>query len=529
MNHDRYRRANLSATPNMMCADVSFITNVFIDRGITSDIFARDYHRGCCHDWCPHCINAKYRAMLYICNNLAIFASNTLSKTDSFPLSGALILQVLRQCRNNFCIEQKYLMKHITLDRESAMLLLQKSQYHPKMHAYIDRSAAISTMINGAIDIVNEYTFSILFRYCNIDTIGLIIAKLRKNAESMTPDIVLIKYYFLYYNINMISRDVIIYHWADLSELFPLLILESNAQTYLRDDLNLYELTPEICPLDIVDRAMSFSNMKSYKYIIHHLLHRFVIKAVACDHFNELGRLIIEKHPEYVRCLYRNSADISAPISFMGSLFLPEYDCANILFNNIHRDCNLLKYVPINMRHLIRIDDINTYINDIIYENTYISHGGNTITMMMINHNTIIGGYNLDEPNIYYTLHDVIQINNGIEFADINAAQIDAQINAVLNSGFRSIILRPINKISYDHILRLVRRNINVINMLFSEIVKTILPILYAEFWESIRAINIIMRQYNMPRDIADMIKLHYIKPTANDADVDRMLAATCE
>jgi hypothetical protein len=508
--------------PDMSCADLSFMINLFVDRGIYTHSFLQKYYSMYKHQWCPHCINAKMRTFYLVADDFSAFScddSNYVqlnigtdadlvprADTYTFPITSAQILQILKRKHNRGCINIIYLTKYVPMNHELALLLLQNTQYHSDMRTYIKFDDVVELIINSSDgecirgNIIHIY--SSVFRYTPI-IISTIIAKWR--TEMYTQDMIVQRYLFLHYCVRELPQNIIDLFSADFTELFPLLILSVRAHNYVVDVDGMYDLTPEICPLDLADKVMAYSTTATYIAAAYNKIYTFVCHSNPSAHLNDLARLIISKHPRYIRCLYAGEV---APSIFMQTISLPEYDPCQIILDNLSHTYHLLRLIPPDMRRLIPLESVNDYLHEQI-----------CISRLV--------GQTVDR---FYTVHDIIQVNCGIKFADITAAHVDECINNILTgAGYNYMRLRPINEISYEHILTLLRRNINVIHLLTKDMLKIILPRLHAEFWNVIRDIDIIMRHYVIPRDISDLVKMYYIKPTASDGDIVRMTSATAD
>jgi hypothetical protein len=509
--------------PNITCADLSFIINMLIDRGLNSGLFLNNYFNLYNHEWCSHCVNTKMRTF---CRNEYDFGAfiNSNAHMPLFPISGTKIRQLLTQYNMRGYIDIDYLLEHdVEIDREIALILMHGGQYHQTMHDLIFREDVVDMMVNGISGQLYKNISDLMIIHCDTELLSMIIAKWREYTSSELHMVTVKKYSYLYYNINLFPRAVIEMYWADIDELFPTLLVSSNISQYFKNDNPRgQKMSPNICPIDLADRIMSYSDEESYVSEAFSGFNLITKYSDSGKYMYDLMNLIIHKHPKYIRCLLisydtLDKITITMPLKHKTLLldnihveYISKDDFRRLILNNIIHDPLLLRYLPKHMRHTISIEDIDRYLHVII-------------TTINIKHDQMA---HMVCDNTYFTLFDIIQINRGITFADITDDIILIYINDVLDNPYIGQLVQPNNEISFAHIVKLLRRNINIINMLWTESIIKILPILYTEFWEGLREIDAVMRKYDVPRDVADMIRLYYVSPTANDADIAKMLIA---
>jgi hypothetical protein len=504
--------------PNIRCAEISFVVNILIDRGIISDSFLHFYYKQSNHNWCPHCVNAKLRALYYVDTDLYMFTANCSHELYSFPMSSARLMSLLKYQRAdgayNFA-DVQYLARYIQLDDELAHKLLFGGQYHPLMREFVTDDEIETQMMKRAVNYginCGGGSFPDLF---NSNVLGQLITEWHRIISAAETDAVtavadavaaanarnnIARNYSYFYYLGGGSFPVAaveLYH-DDLLRMSPIIILVSYVTAH---EINSYPADGIV----LMDHIMSFSDIDMYTCMVMHYIN-ILISQYHFVGINDIARLIVERHPRYLSSIIEKSKDASS-VSFRPPISLPEYDIVALIFGTIAHghDYMILNHLPQQYYDLVSIADVNKYIHvmaNISYEELGI--------------------------DIIFTINDIIQINCGIEFGDITEAHIKKYKHDMICNGFVYINIVPINKCSYEHIINLIRRNPNIINLLSGKHINTVLRMLYDDFWDTIRATSMIMRQYGMPHDIEDLIKMFYIKPAATNYDIVQMISVTC-
>jgi hypothetical protein len=518
----------------MNCAEISFMVNVLDDRGINHVRFLNRYYEH--HKWCSHCISMTMRRLYYVDRELEHFShshSNYNSPTHTFPMSAEQLAAIMKyrseiggkeiiiasdmtSVARSFArvsvrstdvrstIDIGYLSKYVPLTREYAIDMLQNHGiYQYEMREFVTNDELRARLVRG----IYSHLFEIDHNFPDFEdatTLGMIIAEWR--GRNMSHDDIAEQYDHFYSHVNLFPREAVEIYRADLLELFPLLVLISNMYDNVMD---VTELCAETCPLDLADRIMAYSDFESYKSMVHMCMNDFIEKYTRHDdHVNNIARLIITKHTKYLECLFdKSSAKINATSVFTPTLTLPEYNSVQLLLDNVAQNYLLLDYLPQRMYRAIGFSQIDEYI-----------------------HANIMCSYRTSDPDIIYTLFDLIQINEGIKFDDITDQHLAEYIYKILNNALDTTDLEPKNECGRKHIVEIARQNMNIINELLYDDVISIMPLLYDEFWCRMRVICKLAQKRGLPQDITDLIKMFYIKPNAADSDIARMLSATkCE
>jgi hypothetical protein len=478
------------------CADMSFMINVLTDRGMYSNRFTRIIFENIYHDWCPHCINAKMRMFYNIPYDLYSFTSSyNRNKVASFPMNVDTLVALIKHKHTsgdyNF-VDIEYLDKYIPLNREFTYVLMQKGFYHSLMAKFVTNAEIVSWLIDTPrisglkTDDANHYLN-------NVAAFGKLIERWRR--LKLTPAEIANDYSIFYCDLIVLLPEVIETYRADLTELFPIVVLIANIYNN-EHDYEVRELTLDSYPLDLIERAMAAcTKIELYVSKVGECIDTMLSKYNIDDreHINKIARLIIRKYPRYLYCVLWH--DLS-PLSYS----LPE-----LIFESLAHDPLLIQHLPKQMRRVIGYADINRFINAIICDDEGVKR----------------------DASMFCTLFDLIQINRGIRLADITADDISKYIDGLLEDRRTFIELRPKNKHSYYHIAKLIQRNVHVVNLIAETHIPQVIAILYVRFWNDIGAICKIARICGLPADVADLIKMFYIKPSAAASDIARMLAAT--
>jgi hypothetical protein len=484
--------------PNMTCAELSFMLNVLSDRGLISCHFMRNYYDKNIDSWCPHCTNTKIRMLYRAERDVYTFTSLYADITNTLQISATQFMHILKyhgECSRPTA-DMDYILKYAPLNRDFAQTLLEYGKYHTMMRQYLTADELFARILRGFINPVDRSISTIYYEFRDEFTLGALITQWRRMTRAEIID----RFLNLAYDINLFSRAIIELYWADLIELFPLLLMSSNAQFYAGMNF-VMDMMPEKCPLELMDRIMSYSTCELYVSVVIRLTNVFTYCPKPCKHLNDIARLIIQKYPRYLMCIAVTTAkDINNNINYLWApqMSLPEYNIAQLILENYPRDHRLLLYLPRNMYHTIGVAEINKLMHETFCD--ILSIGADS------------------DP--FYDLDDLIKIN-----FDTNSADIAHVLKCkILRDGVYHLNLVPKTEAAYMHIMRLIRRNVNVINLVRFDDMKIIMPRLFAEFWEGLRETDVVMRKYDVPRDVADMIRLYYVSPNVNDADIAKMM-----
>jgi hypothetical protein len=503
-------------TTDSPCAETSFMINVLIDRGLISDIFLHKYYGADGYGWCPHCINTKLRALYYVDDELYSFSSQVyyeLHPLHTFPMDAELLAAIIKHLRRNgLCthVDAEYLNTYIPLDHTSAAILLEDGQYQSHMRDFVTDNEIRARLVRGLTK--NRMWYGLSPEIGTTEILMMLIAEWRSRFAAgdikYVRESIAKEYTYLYYNSRIFARNVAQPYYDDLSQLFPLIVMKLNVSGPAGLVIVPHELTAANCPLDLIDRVMEYSDYDLYKFAVNEYIQIIMENSTDHDYRTNIARLIITKYPKYLQCILLDE-DIThdSELIFLPNLLLPEYNGAQLILENINSaapDFYLVKFLHRSLQHLITIDIINEYIHVLI-----------CMEQCLCAHKT----------DRFCTLDDLIQINLGICGDKIMDADRHIYIGKLMDDGYANAELKPINEISYARITELICQNANVINRLDIKDAKIVLPLLYENFWRRILFICRITARMNLPADIADLIKLFFIKPSASAENIAQMMA----
>jgi hypothetical protein len=486
------------AAPNakLSCANISELVNILIIRGLPNiEIVNFYYDSSICHKWCQYCTNTKL-TMLY--HNKAHMTSLTadsdrwwfadITNIDELPISDLQMTDLLRQYYDCDAIDIEYLHKRKPLNRESAQLLLRGGHYHSLMREFITANDILAQFLCASFKDDYGHIAADFPEIFGAETMNLLITVWRICGSSQACDKSSVRdriatyYSGICYNNKYFARDVINKYRGDLFELFPamLICVDGYQHNMVHDGfvckpqtdeekrayviLPRRELTDAICSFEVANNVMAFSNIAPYTELVSRCLTLLFHTSLPGENINAIARLIIEKYPQYLHCLYSDFGG-SEDVRLVTSLELPEYDRVQLVMNNVRQNYQLMQYVPSSLYITLGLDTINKYIHATICDEL---------------------GINAADTNPFCTLYDIYRINEDVEITEITENVVKSCYLYILEGhGFESI-LQPKSDTSVNHLMKLVRKNVNILGIVDPEYLSEIVPALYTEFSEEL-------------------------------------------
>jgi hypothetical protein len=386
---------------------------------------------------------------------------------------------ILKLLRRGESISAQFLKKCDMLDRETALLLLQNKVFYSSMREYVTVDDVRALLIHSNITRGDDSLAAIFPEIYDSHTLNMVLIELHYIGRA---DI--IKRYSEWGNeYRKFSRDLQNLYKDRFAELYPLIILDG-----------MYKVTDELSDdlLDLLDRAIAFETPSAE---LDKIYADHVESWLICgenEFTAETILRIIEKYPRYLGAFLSNIS-ISAQTDIWN-----KHNKTEFIMNHAAYDYFVLIHLPDDAFGNIGAEILNAYIR-----------------------NKFNGTMN--------TLSDMCKIKYGIDLDDATISRSPIHVKEIISDIYFKIKVCNINhaqfEVSCGHMLTLARNNAAFLdNMIPDDIYQHILPQMYHEFIGGMCIIFAACAKMAIPRDIADIIKLYYIKPDADSDDIARML-----
>jgi hypothetical protein len=486
----------MDAAHNLTCAELALITNVLLDRGVTSFDYMFKQRNNCAEIWCKYCRDSmmrifyKAKDILYCTytQNSSILGEDEDRDVRNFrfmiPRADIILL-----LKSGSSMWPEFLEQHELLDREISLLLLRNRIFSDVMQKYITSAEIRAQLIHAASHYCGYTSIHNIFPEIYDEyTLQMVIANLSDKSISRAE---LIERYTLWgAEFQMFPHYLQDQYKDQFIQLFPLIVLKGYYDINAAMDSS--DIAGRNNLLDLIDRTIMFSDDKLYFNNVSNWLCEIYARYYQFPEFvYAFDLLIVEKHTKYLAIILTDREIYDDTLQIWN-----RHNKLQLMISNLKYDPNIMTYIPHRERHNIGADNINAYIR-VYFRGTEC------------------------------TVSDIYKVKYGIDMDDKTICESQSDIKNIIKSICSLIRLKMepfnINKISFNHILAL-GRNKNTIKFLeyvdSNDMLKYILPAMHAEF---IRGMSIISA-ISAPQDIVDLMRLYYINESADDADINHML-----
>jgi hypothetical protein len=507
------------ASHKLTCVQLALITNVLIERGLTSFGYMIKYREKCPQIWCEHC----KAAMIKICYGTKNMLYDEWHD-DKFPISDKpdtfsdMYINSKIACHFRFVIPRadiirllsrgdlispRYLEHCNMIDREISLLLLRNNIFIPQLSKYVDGAEVKAQLIHAASITHNDAVIKnkLYPEIYDAHTLDMVLIELNSGADHAA---IADRYFKWGIDFASFSHELQNTYKDRFEQTYPIIILRG--YHLVRKAINSFSYRSYDNLVDLIDRIMAFSDDPVYiKYLAEYLSY-FIMQSNGSYIFSdELRLLIANKHPRYLDSVL-NSYEISAWAKIFAAHQVAYNNKEDLIWQNITHDNNLLIHLPEDKLCDIGAERLNKYIRD---------------------------HYQMADVDL--TLSDIYKVRFGVDLSDADISRSMIHVKRILyNINFDFEIKHngtaAENKISFDHILARGRNNAAFLNKVRDDdMLARILPTMYDEFIRGMCSISAICAQYMAPQDVVDLIRLYYINGRANDADIGRMLMSFAE
>jgi hypothetical protein len=499
------------------CRDMLQLTKILINhdaRRFPKFIF---YRRSDKHDKiCQYCICARKHLIYY----LRDFIENIqhINFVDEF--SAAMLLNLLKMGR---IVCPSILNNYMQIDRAISLMLLENGAIYFDTCQFITVNEVRAKYVKGEMRQIEIELDSVYPNIYTFETLDMLLAELRR------PDLTRADLIRRYSGMS----DILTHYDSELCgpyknafiELFPLFVFNGNNEIIEARDDDAQQMTADICSIDLIDRVMSYSDCPNYVAAVKSQLTDFIDAINVEDYKNAVARLIITRHPQYLRHILLDPQDIDGQNIFKASIKLSEYG-PQLIFDNIRHDFTLLDYIRHRKDEHISAADMNLLIEQVCYHSSpYVYDIDN------LNYARSETDYSTSN---LYDIYDLIAINNNISVESITPEIMSAFINQITSSEdlqLRTVrvdidgILSIPTEYTLRYITDLINKTPRVLDIITIYSFMELLPVIHNNFWCRFRAIHQMCARRGLPDDVRDLMLIYYIRPSADNDEIVQMLS----